>query len=107
MCLEGASRAGAELLAAIPNDRLCAYYVWVPMLPRANEAAARAAQRFAEPDATHYWDGDRRLSRRLAKALGIEARRSAAAGDEPAFAWDIYLAYRRAKADITAPDFWM
>jgi hypothetical protein len=108
MCLEGASRAGADLMAAMPDAELRAYFVWVPMLPGDNEAAARAAaNRFAEPRAIHYWDGDRRLSRRLAKALGIDTRRSAVAGDEPAFAWDIYLAYRRGNHEITAPAFWM
>jgi hypothetical protein len=104
MCLEGASRAGADLLAATPNTDLLAYYVWVPMLPSDNESAARAtAQRFAEPRATHHWDGERHLSRRLAQALSINTRPSAA----PPFAWDIYLAYQRGNADINAPAFWM
>ena len=108
MCLAGASRAGAELLAAMPEPGLRAYYVWVPMLPTDNGAAARAAaQRFDEPRAAHYWASDRRLSRSLAKALRIDARRTLSADDEPAFAWDVYLAYRRGNADIIAPDFWM
>jgi len=108
MCLEGASRAGADLLAALPNAELRAYFVWVPMLPSDNEAAAdAAAQRFAAPRATHYWDSERHLSHRLAEALSIDTRRSAAPGDDPPFAWDIYLAYQRNNADITAPDFWM
>jgi hypothetical protein len=108
MCLEGASRAGADLLATMPNTDLRAHFVWLPMLPADNEAAARAAaQRFAHPRATHYWDRDRHLSRRMAQALAIETRRSAAPGDDPPFAWDIYLAYRRGNRDITAPDFWM
>jgi len=108
MCLQGASRAGADLLAAMPNAGLRAFYVWVPMLPADDEAAARAAAgRFADPRAQHYWDGERHLSRRLAQALAIDTRRSAGAGDDPPFAWDIYLAYQRGNADITAPDFWM
>ena len=108
MCLEGASRAGAEFLAAMPNADLCAYYVWVPMLSSDNEPAARAsAQRFDERRAIHYWDADRRLSRRMAKALAINTRRSAVTGDEPAFAWDIYLAYAKGSSDVAAPDFWM
>jgi hypothetical protein len=108
MCLAGASGAGAELLRAIPDTSLRAYCVWVPMLPSDNKAAARAAaERFAEPRAVHYWDGDRHLSRQLAVALGIETRRSAAAGDDPAFAWDVYLAYRRGNRDLWAPDSWM
>jgi len=88
------------------NAHLRAHYVWVPMLlPTDNEAAARAsAQRFDEPRATHYWDGDRRLSRRLATALAIDTRRSLRDDDKPAYAWDVYLAYRRGNPDIAEPD---
>src|SRR3989304_5565386 len=42
MCLAGASGAGAELLAAGTHPDLRAYYVWVPMLPPDDEAAAPA-----------------------------------------------------------------
>jgi len=108
MCLAGASGAGAELLAALPEARLRTYYVWVPMLPADDEAAARAAaKRFDEPRATHYSDRDRHLSRRMAQALAIDTRRSAGAGDKPEFAWDVYLAYGRGPKDIERPDFWM
>jgi len=108
MCLAGASGAGAELLTAMPDADLRAFVVWVPMLPTDNEAAALAAsKRFAEPRASHYWDAERHLSRRMATALSIDTRRSAAPGDDPPFAWDVYLAYRRGNADIIAPDFWM
>src|SRR2546425_3878565 len=107
MCLAGAFGAGAELLAATPDSRVHAYYVWVPMLPSDNATAAReASRRFAEPRATHNWDGDRLLARRMAVELAIDSRRSAGAGDEPPFAWDVYLAYRRGNRDITQPDFW-
>jgi hypothetical protein len=108
MCLAGASRAGAELLAAMPHANLRAFFVWVPMLPSDTEAAAVAAsERFAEPRALDYWDGGRHLARHMATALGIDARRSAAPGDDPHFAWDVYLAYRRANANLARPDFWM
>ena len=64
------------------------------MLPSDTETAAQAAsERFAEPRALHYWDGERHLSRHMATALDIDTRRSAAPGDDPPFAWDIYLAY--------------
>jgi hypothetical protein len=78
------------------------------MLPTDDDAAAiAAAQRFAEPRATHYWDGERHLSRRLATALAIDTRQGSAPGDDPLFAWDIYLAYRRGSTKLEAPDFWM
>jgi hypothetical protein len=108
MCLEGASRAGADLLAAMPNPDLRAHFVWVPMLPADDETNARAAtQRFAEPRSTHYWDGDRHLARQLATTLAIDTRRATVPGDDPPFAWDVYLAYRRGNTNIEAPDFWM
>jgi hypothetical protein len=108
MCLAGASRAGANLLAAIPSAEVSAHFVWVPMLPSDNEVAARAAaERFAEPRATQYWDGERQLSRRLATALVIDTRRSSFAGDDPPFAWDVYLAYARGNINIDTPDLWM
>jgi hypothetical protein len=108
MCLAGASGAGAETLAALPSEDLHAYYVWVPMLSGDNEAAAHAAAaRFGERRARHYWDRDRLLASRMAKALEIDARSSAATDDDPAFAWDVYLAYRRGNRELTRPDFWM
>jgi len=108
MCLEGASRAGAELLGAVADQRLRAYFVWVPMLPSDDQKAADAAsRRFAEPRATHYWDGERHLARHMAPALGIAARESITIGDAPEFAWDVYLAYGRGTKRIEQPDFWV
>ena len=108
MCLGGAVGAAADLLAALPDADVLAFYVWVPMLPSDDaKAAGDVSRRLAEPRARHYWDGDRLLSRRMAQALTIDTRRSAGAGDEPPFAWDIYLAYQRGNANIMAPDFWM
>ena len=108
MCLAGASGAGAELLAALPHSDLRVYRVWVPMLPPDSvEAAAAASARFAEPRALHYWDGERRLARELGAALRISSRDSIGAGSGPGFAWDVYLAYARGAADLSAPALWM
>ncbi len=107
MCLAGASGAGAELLATVTHPDLRAYYVWVPMLPPDDEAAAAAAERFAEPRASHYWDGERTLARMLGEALRISARDSIGAGDGPGFAWDVYMVYPRGAVDLTRPAFWM
>ena len=107
MCLAGASGAGAELLAAMPDAELYAYYLWVPMLPSDNEQAALAAsQRFAEPRATHCWDAERRLARRMGRALGIGPDESMADG-KIGLAWDVYLAYGKGAKEIEKPDFWM
>ena len=108
MCLAGASGAGAELLAALPHPGLQVHYVWVPMLPPDDEAAADAvAAHFAEPRALHYWDGERALAREMAEALRISARDSIGAGAGPGFAWDVYLAYPRGAPDVLNPSFWM
>ena len=94
MCLAGASGAGAELLAALPHPDLRVRYVWVPVLPPDDRAAAAAAaERFAEPRpderpsgrATHYWDGERGLAQRLGESLGISAKGSL--GVEGAQGW--------------------
>jgi hypothetical protein len=103
MCLAGASGAGGELLAALPHPDLRLSYVWVPVLPPDNIDAARAAvERFAEPRAAHYWDGERRLAQRLGESLGITAQQSLAG-----LAWDVYLAYERGASDLFRPSFWM
>src|SRR3972149_12143834 len=108
MCLAGASGAGAELLAAVTHPDLRAYYVWVPMLPPDDKAAAAAvAAHFAEPRALHYWDGERRLARLLGEALAIPAGRSLGVEGGFGLAWDVYLAYPRDAAALEAPAFWM
>ncbi len=116
MCLAGASGAGAELLTAMPHPDLRVRYVWVPVLPPDDEAAARAAvKRFAEqrPDgrpsgrAVHYWDGERQLAQQLGKALGISAEESVPEEGGSGLAWDVYLAYERGTAGLTGPKFWM
>ena len=107
MCLAGASGAGADLLAALPHPDLRVRYVWVPVLPGDGvDAAERAATRFADPRAAHYWDGDRRLALALARRLGMSARESIGAGDGPGLAWDVYLAYGRGEAERGRPGFW-
>jgi len=108
MCLQGASRVGAGLLAALPDDGLVCFYAWVPMLPADNERAARAAaRRLAGERARHCWDADRWLAGTLGAALSLPA--IAPAGEPPAraLAWDVYLAYGRGATDIERPDFWM
>ncbi len=116
MCLSGASGAGAELLAAVPHPDLRVHYVWAPVLPPDDRAAAEAAaKRLAEPRpdgrpsgrATHYWDGERRLAQRLGESLGISARESLGAEGGAGLAWDVYLAYERGASDLFRPAYWM
>jgi hypothetical protein len=107
MCLAGASGAGAELLAAMPDALLHAHYVWVPMLPSDTQVAALvASERFAEQRATHYWDAERRLARRMGRALGIGPGEAISDG-KIEMAWDVYLAYGKGAKEMEKPDFWM
>ena len=108
MCLAGASGAGAELLKAEPNPDLCVRYVWVPVLPPDGRAAAAAAvERFADPRAVHYWDGERQLAQHLGKALRISAQESVPVEGGSGLAWDVYLAYERSTTDLFRPALWM
>ena len=78
------------------------------MLPTDNpEAAHAAAGRFAEPRATHYWDGERHLARHMARSLGIEPKHSPGAQLAEGVAWDVYLAYGRRTNRLEEPNFWM
>ncbi len=78
------------------------------MLPGDNEgAAASASERLADARAAHYWDGDRRLARRLGRSLKIPAWASLGVTGEAGIAWDVYLAYGRGAGDIDPPAFWM
>jgi hypothetical protein len=92
----------------MPDAELRAFFVWVPMKPSDSEAAAQSAsERFSETRAMPYWDRGRHFSRRMARELRIDSRRSIAPDDEPAFAWDVYLTYGRGNTGIEQPDFWM
>ena len=108
MCLAGASRAGADVLGSLPLAELRLLYVWVPMLPADDMGTGgAAAERFAEPRALHYWDGERHLARHLARALGIGAAESLAAAHGVGSAWDVYLLFGRGQTELTRPAFWM
>ncbi len=108
MCLEGASRAGTELLAALPHPNLRLHYVWAPVLPPDDRATAAAnAQRLADARATHYWDGEQALARAMGESLAISARESVPVDGGHGLAWDVYLAYGRGALDLSRPALWM
>ncbi len=108
MCLQGASRAGAGLLAALSNKELACFFAWVPMLPADDERAARAAaRRFAGERARHYWDAGRHLAGALGAALSLPDLTPPGERRPRALAWDVYLAYGRGVTDIRRPGFWM
>jgi hypothetical protein len=108
MCVSGASRAGAEVLARMPTARLAAFYVWVPVLPGDSmDVAGTRSLVWAEPRAQHYWDAGREFAQHLGEALEITAAESQGAGAGPGIAWDVYLLYAPGDRRIEKPDFWM
>ncbi len=108
MCLQGASRAGAGLLAALQGESLTCFYAWAPVLPADSAGPeGRPARRFADERARHYWDTGRRLAGALGPALSLPAIAPAGEPRPRALAWDVYLAYSRGVTDIERPDFWM
>ena len=108
MCLDGASRAGVELLSSVSHSDLRVYFAWTPMLPADGEAAAgMAAGPILDVRAAHYWDGERHLASLMGAALGIRESESIPLGHGVGAAWDVYLAYGRGGADIGKPAFWM
>lgn len=108
MCVSGASRAGADVLARMPGARIAAFYVWLPVLPGDSEDAAHTRSRvWAEPRARHYWDAEQAFARHLGKALAITEAESLGAGAGPGIAWDVYLLYTPGDRPIEEPNFWM
>ncbi|MEX0801566.1 MAG: hypothetical protein WD379_10160 [Dehalococcoidia bacterium] len=108
VCVTGATIAGADLLAAVPNPDLRLYFAWIPVLPPDNLDEAKAiAATIPDPRAAHYWDAGRALGRRMGEALGISAQESIGVSGGHGLAWDVYLAYARGDADVWRPDFWM
>ena len=104
MCLQGAARVAAALSGFAP-DVLRTFVTWTPMLPPDTpDAAETAAAGF--PEASHFWDAQRTIAARLAQVLGISSLESIGAPGGNGLAWDIYLAYGRAK-NLDDPDFWM
>jgi len=98
------------VLERVPARTLRAYFVWLPILPRDDFAAAVAqATRIPDPRVTHFWDGDRALGWRLGELLALPPRDP---GHSHGVAWDVYLAYARRAGWPTgrappAPTFWM
>ena len=89
-----------KVLKAIPDDRLRAYIVWLPMFPGdSKEWAKTRTNEFSDKRLSYYWDGDKHSGNAWQKVLGTRRE-----------AWDVYLLYGAGSQwdkDPTAPDFWM
>jgi len=84
----------------VPDDRLKAYIVWLPMFPgdSLDWAKTRTAE-FSDKRLSYYWDGDKLAGKEWQKALGTKRE-----------AWDVYLLYGATsqwEKEPAAPDFWM
>lgn len=89
-----------SVLKNIPDDRLRAHIVWLPMFPGDNKGRAQTrTEEFNDSRVSYYWDGDKLTGAEWQKALGIDKA-----------AWDVYLLYgpnTRWDGATPTPAFWM
>jgi hypothetical protein len=89
-----------KVLKAIPDERLRAHIVWLPMFPGDSRKWAQTrSDEFSDKRLSYYWDGEKLTGNQWQKLLGTKRE-----------AWDVYLLYSTGsqwdKEPIT-PDFWM
>ncbi len=89
-----------KALKAIPDDRLRAYIVWLPMFPGDSRKWAQIrSDEFSDKRVSYYWDGEKLAGKGWQKTLGVKRE-----------AWDVYLLYGAESQwdkEPPAPDFWM
>lgn len=89
-----------KVLKNVPDDRLRAYIVWLPMLPGDSRGWAKTrSDEFSDKRLSYYWDSDKLTGQQWQKVLGT-----------PREAWDVYLLYgaqTQWDKEPAAPDFWM
>jgi len=99
-----ACRAGftdmQKVLKAIPDERLRAHIIWLPMFPGDSRKWAQTrSDEFSDKRLSYYWDGERHTGKEWQRALSIKP-----------LAWDVYLLYGASSQwdkEPAAPDFWM
>ena len=89
-----------SVLKEIPDSRLRAYIVWLPMFPSDSRSWAQTrSDEFKDDRLSYYWDGSRLTGEEWSKTLGIDRT-----------AWDVYFLYGSGSkwdAAAPAPSFWM
>lgn len=89
-----------KVLKEIPDERLRAYIVWLPMFPGDSRKWAQTrADEFSDKRLSYYWDGEKLSGKEWQKLLGTKRE-----------AWDVYLLYGAASQwdkEPATPDFWM
>ena len=89
-----------SVLKNIPDDRIRAHIVWLPMFPGDNKGRAQTrTEEFNDSRVSYYWDADKLTGAEWQKVLGIDKA-----------AWDVYLLYgpnTRWDGATPTPAFWM
>lgn len=89
-----------NVLIEIPDNRLRAYIVWLPMFPSDSRSWAQTRSgEFKDDRLSYYWDGSKLTGEEWNKTLGINRT-----------AWDVYFLYGSASqwdAAAPVPSFWM
>lgn len=89
-----------KVLKAIPDERLRAHIVWLPMFfGDSRKWAQTRSDEFSDKRVTYYWDGEKLTGKEWQKLLGTKRE-----------AWDVYLLYGASSQwdkELTKPDFWM
>jgi len=89
-----------NVLKEIPDNRLRAYIVWLPMFPSDSRSWAQTrSDEFRDDRLSYYWDGGKVTGEEWAKTLGINRT-----------AWDVYFLYGSGvewNGAAPAPSFWM
>jgi len=89
-----------QILKAIPDERLRAYIVWLPMFPGDSRAWAQTRSgEFSDKRLSYYWDGERLTGKEWQRVLGLKP-----------LAWDVYFLYGATSQwdkEPGVPDFWM
>ncbi len=89
-----------SVLKNVPDDRVRAYIVWLPMFPGDSRGWAQTrSNEFSDPRLSYYWDGGKLTGEDWGKALGIDRT-----------AWDVYFLYgsnAEWNKATPVPAFWM
>ena len=99
MCIRGYSEM-QSVLKSIPDDRIRAYFVWLPVIRSDDrQAALERAKEFPDQRLSHYWDSEQITGRAWNEVLKTSD-----------LAWDVYLLYGPSiswQKAPPAPSFWM
>jgi hypothetical protein len=89
-----------KALKNVPDERLRAHIIWLPMFPGDSRSwATTRSDEFTDKRLSYYWDGEKLTGKEWQKVLGTKG-----------VAWDIYLIYgaeSKWDKELPTPDFWM